>query len=1165
MNKVIKIFLITAIVFNVSYFSASAQTGGFWSNLYTKISCSVSSIFSGKEKCNINTNIINTNTKKAKSEDTSLVKENNSIQSETKNLNTNTSQIVYLQGPAGPAGQKGDKGEKGDVVYVNNPNQNTNWSSLYVPELKYQYVPVASSDATNRVTPNAAITVQNTGSLFSTGLSGSGSSSDANHANIFGVNAGYDATYASESNFLGYQSGYQAINAYNSNFFGSNAGNGATNANSSNFFGQMSGKDATDAYNSNFLGYQSGYGATNSFHSNFFGSYAGQGATNAANSIFIGRSAGQNDTVDNTINGLSSILIGSYTNTGGYSNSILLGNGTSGSPISNTKANQFMLAPSITELNLRGVNYTLPSTIGATGTVLTNDGSGVLSWGVGGGGATDAFVQDGNSFSALATLGTNDNNDLAFETNGTEKMRLTTDGRLGINTTNPTSLLHISVPETNTTFSGAGLNDAVFSGTYSGPGDFVTITITSTDPSGDTYSYSSCCGGGNNTISAGVTQSLIWGMSVTFASATGHQVGDSWTYYSSSRASLNTPAIQVKGSSGNYFIVNAIANNSNFIGEEAGSQATNAEFSNFFGWRSGYQATYASDSNFLGQNAGYGATSASASNFLGYYAGYQATSARQSNFLGQVAGYQATSANYSNFLGNYAGYQAANASNSNFLGQNAGQGATSADNSNFFGQSAGFNATDANYSNFLGSYAGQDATNANFSNFLGTAAGYGATYADHSNFFGSNAGNGATDAYYSNFFGPSAGFNATNANSSNFLGGNAGSNATNAYSSNFLGREAGSGATDAYHSNFLGQNAGYQATYANYSNFLGNYAGYGATDAYHSNFLGQNAGRGATSASYSNLFGYQAGKTFTNNTIGANNIIIGTNISLPNGTANAMNIGGVLFGSGFNSDTSSDPNITAVTSGKIGIAKINPQYTLDVGNSSTIGIIAQFTNSTGYCTINPTNTSLSCTSDINLKKNIVNIKDGSEFVLGNINASDSVSILDKISGLDPVYYNWKSEQDTDAKHAGFIAQQVEQVFPDLVTTDGNTNIKSVNYTGFTPYIVNAIKEIKNTISGTITAMKGYFEEIFTKKIHTDMLCVKKSDGTEFCANGDQLESALNNINGGSTTNTSISSGDDNLENLTVSASSSPSIEEEILDSSTTVDTLIDTSDTQNNN
>jgi len=37
-----------------------------------------------------------------------------------------------------------------------------------------------------------------------------------------------------------------------------------------------------------------------------------------------------------------------------------------------------------------------------------------------------AFVQNGNSYAGLATLGTNDNNALAFKTNNIEKMRIAT-------------------------------------------------------------------------------------------------------------------------------------------------------------------------------------------------------------------------------------------------------------------------------------------------------------------------------------------------------------------------------------------------------------------------------------------------------------------------------------------------------------------------------------------------------------------------------------------------------------------------------------------------------------------------------------------------------------------------------------------------------------------
>jgi hypothetical protein len=59
---------------------------------------------------------------------------------------------------------------------------------------------------------------------------------------------------------------------------------------------------------------------------------------------------------------------------------------------------------------------------------------------------TTGFLQNGNSFGGTATLGTNDNNVLAFETNGTEKMRISAIGDVAIGSTtfdptNPEQLL----------------------------------------------------------------------------------------------------------------------------------------------------------------------------------------------------------------------------------------------------------------------------------------------------------------------------------------------------------------------------------------------------------------------------------------------------------------------------------------------------------------------------------------------------------------------------------------------------------------------------------------------------------------------------------------------------------------------------------------------------
>lgn len=196
-------------------------------------------------------------------------------------------------------------------------------------------------------------------------------------------------------------------------------------------------------------------------------------------------------------------------------------------------------------------------------------------------------------------------------------------------------------------------------------------------------------------------------------------------------------------------------------------------------------------------------------------------------------------------------------------------------------------------------------------------------------------GDGATNATNSIFLGDSAGENATDANYSNFLGFRAGYMATGVegeeFRSNFIGYEAGREANNAKQSNFLGNNAGSEATDASYSNFIGRYAGSEATSANSSNFIGSGAGRYATNANYSNFLGYQAGLSFTDNNIGSNNIIIGTNISLPDATANSLNIGGILFGTGTYSDiVSDDPSITPTSEGKIGIGVVEPTNTLHI-------------------------------------------------------------------------------------------------------------------------------------------------------------------------------------------------------------------------------------------
>ncbi|MDM8559105.1 tail fiber domain-containing protein [Candidatus Parabeggiatoa sp. HSG14] len=72
--------------------------------------------------------------------------------------------------------------------------------------------------------------------------------------------------------------------------------------------------------------------------------------------------------------------------------------------------------------------------------------------------------------------------------------------------------------------------------------------------------------------------------------------------------------------------------------------------------------------------------------------------------------------------------------------------------------------------------------------------------------------------------------------------------------------------------------------------------------------------------------------------------------------------------------------------------------------------------------------------------------------------------LEKVSKLRGVTYKWNTEDYPDMNfddktHLGFIAQEVEPVIPELVSTD-DEGYKSVSYENVTAVLVEAVKELK---------------------------------------------------------------------------------------------------------
>jgi len=109
------------------------------------------------------------------------------------------------------------------------------------------------------------------------------------------------------------------------------------------------------------------------------------------------------------------------------------------------------------------------------------------------------------------------------------------------------------------------------------------------------------------------------------------------------------------------------------------------------------------------------------------------------------------------------------------------------------------------------------------------------------------------------------------------------------------------------------------------------------------------------------------------------------------------------------------------------------------------------------------------TSDLRLKKNIIDLE-GS---------------LSKLLELKPKLYHYKTQDNSDSKNPGFIAQEVKEVFPELVKIvqddtkgDGLSDLHTLSYSEFVPYIVKGMQEQQEIIENQnkeIEALKRQLE------------------------------------------------------------------------------------------
>ena len=152
-----------------------------------------------------------------------------------------------------------------------------------------------------------------------------------------------------------------------------------------------------------------------------------------------------------------------------------------------------------------------------------------------------------------------------------------------------------------------------------------------------------------------------------------------------------------------------------------------------------------------------------------------------------------------------------------------------------------------------------------------------------------------------------------------------------------------------------------------------------------------------------------------------------------------------------------------------------------IGNAGVVGTI--------YATAASVSSGVVACSDNRYKKNITPLPDA----------------LKNVLQLQGVNYNWKikefpEKQFTDTRQIGFIAQELEKIYPEMVFTD-EKGYKSVDYSRLTPVLVEAIKEQQKLIETLQTGNKSLQSAVGglqaeNASLKSDMEKVKQQLGME---------------------------------------------------------------------
>jgi len=182
------------------------------------------------------------------------------------------------------------------------------------------------------------------------------------------------------------------------------------------------------------------------------------------------------------------------------------------------------------------------------------------------------------------------------------------------------------------------------------------------------------------------------------------------------------------------------------------------------------------------------------------------------------------------------------------------------------------------------------------------------------------------------------------------------------------------------------------------------------------------------------------------------NLLVGTTTQNGSEKFGIVTTGSGAFAHWKSTGTSGNPNVFRLSTGQLSGAIGTGRFiTCDDGGGDKFFVA-------GSGVVNSTSTSITAISDSRLKENVRDLETG----------------LDSVMSLKPRRFDWKENQGTNKKDvAGFIAQEVESVLPDLIGEWKNseadeTTYKSLAMGDMIPSLVKAIQEQQALITALTT-------------------------------------------------------------------------------------------------